>query len=79
MADTPGAAGSIANDKELLLRHIEDSVSNSAQLKQLQQVLPDLSRHQVQTLLRELKREGTVEVRGATKTARWFPGNLKRN
>lgn len=66
-------------NKSLLLRHIEDSTATGATLGELQEVLPGLSRYQVQTLLRELKRVGRVEVRGATKGARWFPVSPKRN
>lgn len=66
-------------NKALLLRHVEDTAATGTKLEQLQQVLPALSRHQVQTLLRELKREGRVEVQGATKAARWFPARPKRN
>lgn len=43
-------------------------------LAELQEVLPALSRDQVRTLLRELRRQGRVELRGTTKAARWFPG-----
>jgi ATP-dependent DNA helicase RecG len=63
----------------LLLRHIEDSASTGTTLGELQQVLPNLTRDQVQTLLRELKRVGQIEVQGTTKAARWFPAGLKRN
>jgi ATP-dependent DNA helicase RecG len=66
-------------NKALLLRHIEDSVPSGTRLKELQQVLPALSRHQVQTLLRELKRDGRIIVRGMTKAARWFPVTPRRN
>jgi len=66
-------------NKSLLARHIDDSTSTGATLAELQEVLPGLSRDQVQTLLRELKREGRVEVHGVTKAARWFPAGPKRN
>ncbi|HBY96721.1 MAG TPA: transcriptional regulator [Chloroflexi bacterium] len=66
-------------NKTLLLRHIEDSVATGTTLGELQQVLPGLSRDQVQTLLRELKREGRIVVQGKTKAARWFPESPKRN
>jgi len=66
-------------NKALLLRHIEDSTPAGTTLGELQQVLPSLSRHQVQTLLRELKRDDRIEVHGATKAARWFPLSSKRN
>jgi len=66
-------------NKTLLLRHIEDSAATGTRLEELQQVLPALSRHQVQSLLRELKRDGRVAVLGTTKAARWFPAGPKRN
>ncbi len=66
-------------NKTLLLRHIEGSAESGAKLDELQQVLPGLSRHQVQTLIRELKRDGRIEKRGATKGARWFLVSVKRN
>jgi ATP-dependent DNA helicase RecG len=66
-------------NKSLLLRHIQDSTESGTTLAELQEVLPDLSRFQVQTLVRELKRDGRVDVRGATKAARWFPVDAKRN
>jgi ATP-dependent DNA helicase RecG len=66
-------------NKALLLRHIKDSAEMGTRLEELQQVLPGLSRDQVRTLLRELKRDSLVEVRGITKAARWFPGGQKRN
>jgi ATP-dependent DNA helicase RecG len=68
-----------ATNKTLLLQHIEDSTATGTTLGDLQQVLPGLSRYQVQTLLRELKRERRVMVRGRTKAARWFPERPKRN
>jgi len=37
------------------------------------QVLPALSRHQVQFLVRKLKRDGLIVNQGATNAARWFP------
>ena len=59
-------------NKALLERHITDAGAAGAKLEELQQVLPGLSRHQVQALLRDLKREGRVVVRGVTKAARWY-------
>ena len=66
-------------NKALLLQHIKDSAETGARLEELQQVLPGLSRDQVRTLLRELKRDGMVEVCGITKAARWFPRGQKPN
>lgn len=60
-------------NKTLLLRHIVDSTATGATLGDLQQVLPGLSRDQVQSLLRDLKQEGRIVVRGRTNAARWFP------
>ncbi|HXH11267.1 MAG TPA: ATP-binding protein [Alphaproteobacteria bacterium] len=68
-----------ATNKALLLRHIQDSCDTGATLGELQQVLPNLSRHQVQSLVRELKRDGQIEVTGFTRGARWFPAREKRN
>jgi ATP-dependent DNA helicase RecG len=61
-------------NKSLLLKHIQESAQTGASLAELQDVLPALSRDQVRTLLRELRRQGRVELRGATKAGRWFPG-----
>ncbi|KAA3609100.1 MAG: transcriptional regulator [Planctomycetota bacterium] len=65
-------------NKALLVKHIEGASPAGAALVELQEVLPALSRNQIQSLLRELKRDGEIEVRGRTKAARWFP-NPKRN
>lgn len=61
-------------NKQLLLKHIEDSAPDGARLSELMQVLPDRSMHQVQTLLRELKGEGMIHVVGRTRGARWHSG-----
>ena len=61
-------------NKELLLKHIQDNRKEGSQLRELRQVLPALSRDQVQNLLRGLKSEGRIYKVGATKAARWYPG-----
>jgi ATP-dependent DNA helicase RecG len=61
-------------NKALLYQHIEDCGSEGCPLGDLQLVLPDLSRGQVQTLLREMKRDGVVHTIGLTRAGRWFPG-----
>ncbi len=66
-------------NKALLLQHIKNSAEMGTRLEELQQVLPGLSRDQVRTLLRELKRDGLVYVCGITKAARWFTGGQKPN
>lgn len=61
-------------NKALLLKHIKESGSEGAKLSDLQQVLRDLSRAQVQTLLRELRSEGKAHSVGLTKAGRWLIG-----
>jgi ATP-dependent DNA helicase RecG len=61
-------------NKALLLKHIQDNQQEGSKLQELMQVLPDLSRDQVQILLRELKTEGRIHNVGHTKAARWYPG-----
>lgn len=60
-----------ATQKELLVRHIREAEPYGARLADLQEVLRDLSRKQVQTLLRELRDEGRVTVVGVTRSGRW--------
>ena len=62
-------------NKELLLRHIRDNQQEGSPLRHLKQVLPGLSRSQVQYLLRELKREGQIYSIGIANTARWYLKN----
>jgi ATP-dependent DNA helicase RecG len=61
-------------NKALLLRHIEDSRDEGARFEELSQVLPSLSRRQIQGLMEELKGEERIHVVGKTKAARWYPG-----
>lgn len=61
-------------NKELLLRHIEDSKAEGARFEELTQVLPALSRDQIQGLMKELKEEQRIHPVGRTKGARWHPG-----
>ncbi len=65
-------------NKELLLKHIRRQGRDGAQLSELRDVLPALSKYQVQTLLRELRQNGAAVVRGRAKAARWFlPGHIQ--
>jgi len=43
-------------------------------MKEFRQVLPALSRSQIQVLLRELRKGGAIHSVGLTKAARWYPG-----
>ncbi len=61
-------------NKALLLKHIRDNHREGSQLQEFLEVLPALSRDQVQRLLRELKTDGLVHNGGRTKGARWYPG-----
>ncbi|MBX9609797.1 MAG: putative DNA binding domain-containing protein [Gammaproteobacteria bacterium] len=61
-------------NKALLLKHIQDNAASGAQMEEFRQVLPALSRSQIQVLLRELRKEGTIHSVGLTKAARWYPG-----
>lgn len=61
-------------NKELLLKHIQDNRRERSQLRELRQILPALSRDQVQSLLRGLKGEGRIYKVGATRAACWYPG-----
>lgn len=60
-------------NKELLFRHIRDNRKDGSRFSDLKEVLPMLTRPQVQTLLRELKREEKIYVEGTTRGAHWYP------
>jgi len=60
-------------NKELILRHLRDAGEKGAPMSELVQVLPQLSRRSVGTLLEELRGEGRARLDGARRTARWFP------
>lgn len=61
-------------NKALLLKHIRDNATIGAQMEEFRQVLPALSRSQIQVLLRELRGQGAIHSVGVTKAARWYPG-----
>lgn len=61
-------------NKKLLEKHIEENKKEGSQLRDLIQVLPTLSRPQIQTLLSELKGEERIHSVGRTKAGRWYPG-----
>jgi ATP-dependent DNA helicase RecG len=64
-------------NKTLLLRHIEENAATGSGLPELQQVLPALSRFQVQKLIQELRAEGRIRLwpPATRRGARWFPSN----
>ena len=60
-------------NKALLRKHIEENAETGSRLKELMQVLPALTKGQVQRLLQDLKAEGKVEVHGTRRAATWHP------
>jgi len=60
-------------NKQLLLKHIEDNTNEGSPLRDLMQVLPSLTKSQVQSLLRELKSENKIKVEGHTRAGKWYP------
>lgn len=63
-------------NKELLLKHISEQTRTGSRLQELMQVLPMLSKNQVQTLLRELKGVDLVHKQGTTRGALWFSTSI---
>ena len=61
-------------NKMLLLKHIRDNQKEGSRYKELKEVLPALSRGQMQGLLKELQKEGQIHYVGTTRAALWFPG-----
>ena len=59
-------------NKELLLKHIRQNNDVGTPFNELQQVLPSLSRNQIQRLMKELKGDERVICKGKTSAARWF-------
>ena len=57
-------------NKQLLLKHIREN--DGASMKEFQQVLPSLSRSQIQVLIRELKQEKRIRIVGLTRGAKWY-------
>jgi len=62
-------------NKSLLLKHLECRKSKGCKLQELAEVLPFLSRRQVQRLLGDLKEEKRAYSRGLTNAGRWYPGS----
>lgn len=62
-------------NKALLLKHIKENRQSGSRLKELMQVLPALSKDQVQTLIRELKSDGKIYKSGVTRAALWYPAD----
>jgi len=65
-----------ATNKELLLKHIRENTVTGSKMDEFYQVLPGLTRSQIQLLLRELKAESRIYLEGKTSAARWFVTDL---
>ena len=61
-------------NKALLLKHITENAGPGSKMVEMKQVLPALSRSQIQVLVRELAEDGDVHVHGKTRAALWYPG-----
>ena len=62
-------------NKALLLKHIKENNDDGSRLKELMQVLPALSKGQVQSLIKELKANGKIFNIGNTRAALWYLGD----
>ena len=60
-------------NKELLMKHIRENAGNGSRLDELLQVLPSLTKSQVQKLVRQLKKENRVHLEGTTRAGKWLP------
>lgn len=60
-------------NKELLFKHIYENRKEGSRLMELTQVLPAISRGQVQRLLREMESARKIHHTGKTNAARWYP------
>lgn len=58
-------------NKELLLQHIRKSASG-ATMAEFRQVLPSLSDDQIKGIIRELKKDGHIYLKGTKRSSRWF-------
>jgi ATP-dependent DNA helicase RecG len=59
-------------NKMLIFKHIEDTKEKGSPLGELIQVLPMLSRRQIQRLVGELEAEGRIFGRGKTRARLWY-------
>ena len=59
-------------NKALLLKHVTDRGAEGAPFSELVQVLPNLTRRQIQYLVERLKREGLIMLKGTKKGSKWY-------
>jgi hypothetical protein len=60
----------------LLLKHIIAHAQTGSRLQELMQVLPMLSKDQVQKLVKELKIQSAIYNKGTTRSALWYPVSI---
>lgn len=60
--------------KTRLLQMITAADAEGTPFEALARELPEAGRDELRVLLRDLRSDGHIHVRGATKAARWFPG-----
>ena len=76
----PGISPDRTTSKELLLRRIAANGATGTRFEELRHEVPaELSRDQIQTLLKELKEEGAIAAEGAGRGSRWYATLPKRN
>ncbi|MGE5571725.1 MAG: ATP-binding protein [Bacteroidota bacterium] len=63
-------------NKALLLKHLQDAFPDGCAMKELQQVVPALSRAFIKRLLDELRREGKARLEARRRWSRWFATEL---
>ena len=61
-----------ATQKETLFEYISNNQTVGSQLKNLMELLPDLSRRQVQEILKEMKEKGRINSFGQGAGGRWY-------
>lgn len=59
-------------NKALLLKHIKECGATGAPFAEFVQVLPGLSRRQIQALINELRDEESIRLQGVKKGSRWI-------
>ncbi len=60
-------------NKQLLLKHIKDNEKQGSPFREMRDVLPSLTKDQVQKMLAEMKKEKMITMVGKTKSAMWYP------
>ena len=59
-------------NKELILKHIKDNNETGTPLSELRQVIPQYTESQIQHLLRELRLEKIIVLKGFGPSSKWF-------